>query len=280
MPAPQAQMMGNIAVQHFRSLAIVHPSDWSQPQGEAGKQYVDAFEEHQRAVPIDPNLMFVPCSNNHYHVTACRDVGDKVRMFLEETSKAVCMSWQQWMMQAQIGGVVVAAIVGNLPSGGLVGPPQFPLAMPMALKNTPMLMKYSKAVLQAFSQAFMVWAQGYSGVLMYPPTFAMCPMPIHPPCPNIPATLQTTGASPGQAMMAAKPLETAMIAQLGDPGAPHHRQLFQSMATAIDKCFLLWLQQCQVQMVMGTGPVPTYAPPLAPAGAVVGVGSSMGTCLV
>ena len=45
---------------------------------------------------------------------------------------------------------------------------------------------------------------------------------------------------------------------------------FEAIGTVIALAFLMWLPQQQVMLVMGKGPVPTYAPPYVPVGPVIG----------
>ena len=61
-----------------------------------------------------------------------------------------------------------------------------------------------------------------------------------------------------------------VIGALGDPMAPHHQQLFESIADAVEKCFQLWQTTTMVTNVLGMGPIPTFAPPVVPAGPVLG----------
>jgi hypothetical protein len=49
----------------------------------------------------------------------------------------------------------------------------------------------------------------------------------------------------------------------------HHEALFDALATVLALSFTLWLAAQQVSLVLGTGPIPTFAPPLVPAGPVV-----------
>jgi hypothetical protein len=67
-----------------------------------------------------------------------------------------------------------------------------------------------------------------------------------------------------------------MIANLGEPKAAHHQELFDCIAGAFEKCFTLWQTTTMVTNVLGTGPVPTFAPPFVPVGPVVaGVGNML-----
>jgi hypothetical protein len=50
----------------------------------------------------------------------------------------------------------------------------------------------------------------------------------------------------------------------------HYEALHDAIATTLSIAFLMWLPQQQVMMVMGKGPIPTFAPPFVPVGPVVG----------
>jgi len=65
-----------------------------------------------------------------------------------------------------------------------------------------------------------------------------------------------------------------MVGQLGDPKAQYHQELFEAISDAFEKTYNLWKVSTMVTNVMGTGPVPTFAPPYVPVGPVVaGVGT-------
>ena len=70
------------------------------------------------------------------------------------------------------------------------------------------------------------------------------------------------------------PMKDAMIDALdsdlkkADPDK-QHEVLFESIATVLALAFLLWLPSQQIMLVMGKGPVPTFAPPYVPVGPVV-----------
>jgi hypothetical protein len=91
---------------------------------------------------------------------------------------------------------------------------------------------------------------------------------VAPPMPNVPvpviALTQVT------APVSKSALKGQMIGQLGDPTALHHQELFDAIADAFEKCFLLWQTSTMVTNVLGTGPIPTFAPPYVPVGPVIG----------
>ena len=66
-------------------------------------------------------------------------------------------------------------------------------------------------------------------------------------------------------------LKGMMIGKLGDPMAPFHAQLFEAISFAIEQMYNLWKVSTMVTNVMGTGAVATFAPPVVPAGPVVGI---------
>src|SRR3569623_1370390 len=77
-------------------------------------------------------------------------------------------------------------------------------------------------------------------------------------------------STPMEMKFSANELMTQMVGQLGDPNAPFHLQLFEAIADAFEKTYNLWKVSTLVTNVLGTGPVPTFAPPSVPVGPVVG----------
>ena len=61
--------------------------------------------------------------------------------------------------------------------------------------------------------------------------------------------------------ISASVLKTQMIGMLGDPMAPFHKELFEAISDAFEKCYNIWKVSTMVTNVLGTGPVPTFAPP-------------------
>jgi len=61
-----------------------------------------------------------------------------------------------------------------------------------------------------------------------------------------------------------------MIGMHADPQAPLHKEIFESVADAFEKSYNVWKGTTMVTNILGTGPVPTFAPPYVPVGPVVG----------
>jgi hypothetical protein len=64
-------------------------------------------------------------------------------------------------------------------------------------------------------------------------------------------------------------LKNAMsAADLG--GSREHQNLYEALAEAFEAAFNIWKVTTMVTNVLGTGPIPTFAPPYVPVGPVVG----------
>ena len=135
--------------------------------------------------------------------------------------------------------------------------------------TTPMLLKYATAVAKAVGMGWMSWAMSFKipGLPMYP-SFAMFPLALAPPMPSIPMPL--LAMTQVTTTLGASALKQMMVGNLADPQAPFHDKLFEAIADGFEKSFLLWQASTMVTNILGTGPVPTFAPPYIPAGPVVG----------
>lgn len=261
--------MQNLAKLKFQSFAIKLPTGWNQPQGPAADQYRKAFKSDELAAaptPMPPNL-FLPASVNKYHVDSANRVSQDFNNFIDGICSAICSAWGQWQLAATMTGVMVNAVIAV--GGQVVGPPLFPLIMASAPKHTPNLLKYSLAVANTISTGWL----SYTATIKIPglpfyPAFAAFPGPMAPPMPNVPVPVAALTQVPVSMSMMA--LKGQMIGALGDPMAPHHMQLFESIADAVEKCFQIWQTTTMVTNVMGMGPIPTFAPPVVPAGPVLG----------
>jgi len=99
------------------------------------------------------------------------------------------------------------------------------------------------------------------------PTFAAFPAPIAPPTPNIPTPFI---ALPHDAMATSvQNLKTAMCSALHGSMA-YHTEFFDSIATGLQLPLVMWKASQMVALVMGRGPIPTFAPPYVPVGPVIG----------
>jgi len=281
MPAPQSSLMKLQAKNKFMSFGITIPTDWKQPQGTEGDHYRDSFSSSDHNKPDTSNRLFRPASTNIHHAQAAKDIGDIFETFIDGICDAICSAWQQWMTATTIPAVMITANVGILPPGGLLGPPKMPLAFCQAPLTSPSLIPYSTAVCTTIGNAWLTWATGFTGTLQFPPTFATCPSPFHPPTPNIPMPVKSAGASPGEAMLAVPALKGSMIGLLGNPTAAFAPELFESIAEAYKFMFDQWAATTMISNVMGMGANPLFVPPaFAPGPVLGGFGFGPPGCLV
>jgi len=271
MPAPQKSQLAELAKLNFKAKAIGLPVKWQTPGGE---QYIKAFSMSELVNPPDAASVFLAKSPNKYHVGTQKEIGKGFADFIDKISGALCDAIDKWMKLTSVAGMVINGPVGMVLPGNVVGPPLMPFILASAPMNTAQLMKYSKAIAQVVSTAWQQWQMGLMGQLMYP-AFAAFPGPMAPPTPCVPMPL-IAFSSPGEAMLSPAALKSQMIAALADPDALHHKELFDAVAQAFNTTFTLFKATTMVQNVLGTGPIPTFAPPFVPVGPVVG-GTSVPT---
>ncbi|HEY4178091.1 MAG TPA: hypothetical protein VGM90_14690 [Kofleriaceae bacterium] len=276
MPAPKPDLLKQVVRTKFMSFAIKVPANWQQPAGDKGSAYDDAFKPADKnCMPASPPL-FQPATMNKVHVDTqkqhVRDYGE----FIDETCKAICSAWDQWHQLATMSGVLINAVTASL--GMVVGPPLAPLIIAQGLKKTPMLLKYTTAIANAFGTAWL----SYTATIKVPglpwyPAFAAVPSPVAPPAPNTPTPVIALTSVPVTMQM--QMLKMSMISNLADPTAPYMEKLFEAFAFGINTVFTTWQTTTMVTNILGTGPVPTFAPPYIPAGPVLaGQGTGLPGC--
>jgi hypothetical protein len=131
-------------------------------------------------------------------------------------------------------------------------------------------------VAKGVSKAFKNWQdQVMVPGLPWYPAFAAFPGPMAPPMPNLPMPLICC-VSPRMSDIIlpstmTKEMDDALDGDLKkkDPEKQYHA-LHDAIATVLSLAFLMWLPSQQVMLVLGKGPIPTFAPPFVPVGPVVG----------
>ncbi|HEX7836328.1 MAG TPA: hypothetical protein VF469_02635 [Kofleriaceae bacterium] len=259
--------MQQLARLKFTSFNLKVPQNWKDPQGSAADHYGRAFKPDEKASAPGMPPLFQPASLNKYHTDTQKMHIGKIGAFIDGTCSAICSAWSQWQTAATMVGVVINAVTAV--GGQIVGPPWTPLILASAPKSTPMEMKYSNVIAQVIGTAWLTFTATVkvTGMPWYP-AFAAVPSPVAPPAPNIPCPFAALTQVP--VSISCNVLKMQMVGQLGDPNAPFHQELFESIADAFEKSYNLWKVSTMVTNVLGTGPVPTFAPPYVPVGPVVG----------
>lgn len=98
------------------------------------------------------------------------------------------------------------------------------------------------------------------------PKFAAFPGPVAPPTPNVPTLFASLTHDAGATSPAS--LKVAMRSSLKGK-FDHSDEFFESVGVGFDTVVRLWKSVQMVKGVLGTGPVPNFAPPYIPVGSVV-----------
>ena len=279
MPGLQfVKILGNLK---FFSHNLKLPVDWQTPSGDpGGKQYGDSMPAADKiAIPqLIPPWFMPAAATNKYFQDSCDKVGKDFKDLHDTMIDAVGFSHNLWKLQAKFQNLQIMAVSAIGTPGCLDGP-----ELESNIKNAPMCAsftgnkgKYRDAVAAGVSKCFKDW----QGQVMVPglpwyPAFAAFPGPMAPPMPNIPTPLIACPSAMMTRIVMPDGMKQEMISALdGDlkqkDKDKQHEALFDAIATVLSLAFMMWLPQQQVMLVLGKGPIPTFAPPFVPVGPVMG----------
>jgi len=128
------------------------------------------------------------------------------------------------------------------------------------------------AVAEGVSECFEKWRAKVTipGLPWYP-SFSAWPGPNAPPTPNVPTPLVTLVSSQLAQITVKTKLRNKMTDNMHqDVAGPKATEFCDNIATSLAIAYPLWLATTQVNLAMGYGPVPAFAPPIVPVGPVVG----------
>jgi hypothetical protein len=264
----------------FLSYSLKLPnSDWEQPSGEhPSKCYADALTASEKiAIPKTIPPWFMPQNMNKFHQDSCDEVGSGFKDFSDKMIAAVKYAHTMWKLQAKFQNLQINSLIALGTPGCLDGPELESLikTAPMCASMTGNLGKYRDAVAAGVSKCFKNWQDQVTvpGLPWYP-AFVAFPGPMAPPMPNIPMPLITCISAKMGDIVAPMQMKSEMESALdGDlkqnDKDGQYKALFDGIATVLALAFLMWLPQQQVMLVLGKGPIPTFAPPFVPVGPVV-----------
>ncbi|GAB2186668.1 hypothetical protein [Roseibium sp. LAB1] len=127
----------------------------------------------------------------------------------------------------------------------------------------------ANGIAEAFSDSFYLWQNAVTvpGLPWYP-AFAAYPGPAAPPMPNVPAPLITCVSSKSSKLVL--PSELASTIKQALPASLSSKTDFiNRVAGGLALSATTWLASAQVMLVLGFGPVPSFAPPYVPVGPVI-----------
>ena len=190
--------------------------------------------------------------------------------FMETMFDAITSAHDVWRPAAYFIGIKINGPVAM--GGPLQGPELGSMITPFTATVTGIkgnAAKYAKAISKGVGLA---WSAFMAGVfvpgLPWYPSFAAVPGPRAPLMPNVPTPLAACARGSVSALSTSN-LVTYMNMSLGEPG-DFSTELFESIAAGLSLGFTVWVGGQVIMNVMGTGPVPTFAPPYVPVGPVSG----------
>lgn len=243
------------------------------------KYFTDRDKAEMTGVPSCIPPWFTPQKPGYKpHQETCDKIGNNFKDFHDAMIDAVQYSHQMWKLQAKFKDLKVMSVSAIGTPGCLDGP-----ELESNIKNAPMVASFSgnmkkhrDAVATGVSKCFKKWQDKVTvpGLPWYP-AFAAFPSPTAPPMPNIPVPLIIC-VSPmmTQVIMPddmTKAMDDALDGDLKkkDPDKQYHA-LHDAIATVLSLAFLIWMSSQMVMLVLGKGPIPSFAPPFVPVGPVVG----------
>jgi hypothetical protein len=166
------------------------------------------------------------------------------------------------------GGRVDSA-VGHLTPGSLRSTGIFRQTMWAAMVSGGAPVLIAAGFSDALRQSWEAWFDGYEVTLAYP-SLAVVEQAFAPPVANKPLLL-SKGKSAADRWLRSAPLaatiEQALLAFAAQPGT---HAACAEFAGWFSECFSRWHSAVLLMNVLGSGPVPSYAPPDVPRGPVAG----------
>lgn len=170
-----------------------------------------------------------------------------------DLADAIGDAWDLWQSTVNMVGAIVNAV--TVSGGTVVGPLFSQLARPRALAVD---RAAGDALSNELGRVFDIFAATLKlpGLPLFP-AFGAFPGPVAPPTPSIPVPLLALVSVPPQTL---KPFSGLTRSQ---------RDACEAVVDAFDATFGIWRASTMVSL-LGSGPVPTFAPPYVPVGPVVG----------
>jgi hypothetical protein len=212
-----------------------------------------------------PPALFLPASDDPRNLDMQRACSATVDAYLSRICDAIGQAHTAWRLRARLVQVAINAHVasgGNLQGAGLE---------PDIRQHAPREGSWERARSEAIAAGIGICWENWQRAVSVPglpwyPGFAAFPGPMAPPTPNVPTPLVTVQ---NPVHLNSWRLKSDMLARYsGDNEWPG--ELFDAVAFGLERAFQTWAPSQMVMNVMGTGPVPLFAPPYVPVGSVVG----------
>lgn len=176
----------------------------------------------------------------------------------------------QWRLQAELRNIDITGPTANCADDCLSGP-DFTASMNAAMLTDDVPADVAEAFSQGLWEAWDEWQRGVTvpGLPWYP-AFTAFPGPQAPPTPNIPSPLVALVSKSGS-LLTPTLLATKIRLYVPDvSNQPGANAAINTFAADFTGRHGLWIAGNTVINVIGSGPVPSFAPPVVPVGPVIG----------
>ena len=222
-----------------------------------------------------PPALFLAASNSRADVDRQAAWTQEYSEYINAICDAIRLAHGQWKVQAKLRNLRINASTALGGPGCVEGP-----ELESMIKNGPGVVsgrglfgsaaRATNAIARGISKAFKEYQDHITvpGLAWYP-SFVAFPGPMAPPMPNVPVPLVSM-PSTHLPRLRQDVVAGYMKSELGAASFPFSNELFVSIADAFEKAVMIWIPTQMVMLVLGKGPIPTFAPPYVPVGPVVG----------
>lgn len=198
----------------------------------------------------------------------------------EHLLDAIRFSHDLWKAQAHFQNIIINGSVAVGVPMCLTGPDLAPMIKMSPSLSTLRMSANEKdqqikslfdSIADAISESFELYQNAVTvpGLPWYP-TFVAVPGPVAPPTPNIPMPLIVCCSYCMSSITGATNLKNAIWSTLSPAQkTPVVEGFLEDFSVVVSSAFSLWIMSSMVQLVMGHGSVPTFAPPYVPVGPVM-----------
>ena len=265
------------------------PEDsWKAPQNgglEATGNYVNGVQMTKWGAGVESadGVMsyFATQDPQKYHLDTANTMTAYYQDFVKTMLSAVEYAFNMWkptfgFKNLKINGPIVVGSTGCLKSSQkfftlFKSYPGFPVPSP----TTKFYNKWRDAVGKGVEKCLNKYFDNVTvpGLPWYP-AFATFPGPVAAPMPNVTWPLISCPSSGLTDITTAEPIKRAILNEFDDGVAEKnhddiHETIFEAIATSLATGFMIWVSTQMINLVMGTGNIPSFAPPVVPVGPVV-----------
>ncbi len=266
MPAPQTATLYNTAILKFQSFQIQLPAT-PVVQVPLTRLSAQPISKVSAPAPSGPEL-FRPASSRSQDIDRQRQLNSQYAKLFQGMSTGIVAAWQLFHAFAILKDVLIngpTAVAGQILCPNLE---MIVVAQSIDAGTGLQEMEIRKQVAKTF---WTNWQQTMNTVIVpglpWYPSFVAVPSPVAPPTPNTPMPF---AALTRNSLFMTKSWLTMGLTNALQGKLDYSGQFSEALATSIESVFNQWVLQTMVTQVLGTGPVPTFAPPYVPVGPVVG----------